>query len=281
MKLRLAAQKLAKTATHVVGRYWGEHFPLYYVSEYPKSGGTWLAQMVADYLQIPFPRYSVFPIGCEAVVLNHWRYDHRLRRVIYLYRDGRDVMTSLFFHRLRIAREPSHPASRRIRSDLAAVFGPDFEDRDTGTLLARFIDQEFRNPRLGSRVNWSTHVSEWGAAEARAHIAYASYENLLTDTQGELARLIGDITTGTAAPDAERVEAAVERFSMKAQTGRKPGEEDARHHVRKGIAGDWKNHFTRECAEIFNHHAGDALVALGYEPDSAWVEGLSAGREEG
>jgi hypothetical protein len=132
---RLVAQRLSKEATRRIGRRWGERFPFYYVCEYPKSGGTWLAQMVGDCLQVPFPRYSVFPIGCEAVILNHWRYDPRLRRVFYIYRDGRDVMTSFFFHRLRIARQPSHPANRRVGRRLVAAFGEDYEGRETGWLL--------------------------------------------------------------------------------------------------------------------------------------------------
>ena len=32
------------------------YFPLYVVNEYPKSGGTWVGQMLSDALDIPFPR---------------------------------------------------------------------------------------------------------------------------------------------------------------------------------------------------------------------------------
>ena len=39
------------------------------------------------------------------------------------------------------------------------------------------------------------------------------------------------------------------------------------------FAGDWRNHLTREAAEIFDHYCGDMLVAAGYEPDRSWVEG--------
>ena len=56
--------------------------------------------------------------------------------------------------------------------------------------------------------------------------------------------------------------------------GRKPGEEDIKSHFRKGISGDWKNHFTSEHIEYFREHYNDLLIKLGYEIDSNW--GLSS-----
>lgn len=269
--LRLAARRIAKDTTKAIAVRWGETFPFYYVSAYPKSGGTWLAQMLADYLQVPFPRLSIFPIGFEAVIQNHWSYDGRLRRVAYIYRDGRDVMTSFFFHRLRIARQSEKAGSSRVRRELVALFGEGYEDvRPRSALLARFIDNEFRRPGLGSSISWDRHVTDWYAAARRPHVAYVSYEQLREETPVALARIV-EMTTGQSA-NGERIAATVEKFSMQTQTGRRPGEEDTEHHVRKGISGDWRNHFDRECAELFEHHAGEALLAMGYESDSGWVE---------
>ena len=92
---------LASRSTRVVGMVAGERFPFYYVSEYPRSGGTWLSQMVADYLKIPFPIHYVFPLGFQCVVHNHWPYSSRFQRVVYLYRDGRDICISMLFFALR------------------------------------------------------------------------------------------------------------------------------------------------------------------------------------
>ncbi|MFW6012081.1 MAG: sulfotransferase domain-containing protein [bacterium] len=268
--MRKISQKVSKEATRFIGLRWGERFPFYYVCEYPKSGGTWLAQMVSDFLQVPFPQHSNFPIGFEAVILNHWAYEPRLRRVFYLYRDGRDVMTSYFFYRLRIASRQSHPGNRRVRKRLVAMFGDDYEKKNRGFLLARFIDNEFRRPGLGSKFNWSRHVSDWYAPDQRSHIAYLSYEDLLRDTRGTLTRVLAQILGRP--PDPSRVESTVTKCSMEAQTGRRPGEEDPAHHIRKGVAGDWKNHFNRECAELFHQHGGEALISLGYEQDSSWID---------
>ena len=63
---------------------------------------------------------------------------------------------------------------------------------------------------------------------------------------------------------------AIERFNFKRQSGRKKGSESSDEFLRKGIVGDWKNHFTRESAEVFNFYAGDALIKAGYEKDKKW-----------
>lgn len=270
MNATLTAQSLAKAATRLVALKWGEHWPFYYVCEYPKSGGTWLAKMIADYLQIPFPRNSIFPIGHQAVIQNHWRYDPRFRRAAYLYRDGRDVLTSFFFHRLRVARRTSHPASDKVRRHLTALFGHEYEERPVRYLLSRFVDHELRRPSMGSRLSWSRHVTEWYAPDERPHLAYLRYEDLLADAPTTLATTLERLTGEPA--DRDRVSSSVERFSMQAQTGRLPGQEDTESHIRKGIVGDWKNHFTRECAEIFHHHAGETLILLGYEEDAGWID---------
>ena len=58
------------------------------------------------------------------------------------------------------------------------------------------------------------------------------------------------------------------RFEAKA--GRKPGEEDVASHERKGVAGDWKNHFSARLARRFKDRFGELLVATGYERDDRW-----------
>jgi hypothetical protein len=55
------------------------------------------------------------------------------------------------------------------------------------------------------------------------------------------------------------------------QSGRKPGEVKINSFLRKGVVGDWQNHFSQEACEIFNHFAGNELIILGYENDTTWV----------
>lgn len=52
--------------------------------------------------------------------------------------------------------------------------------------------------------------------------------------------------------------------------GRAQGEEDAHHHYRKGVAGDWRNYFTPQVAAAFKDRYGDLLIGLGYETSLDW-----------
>ncbi len=47
--------------------------------------------------------------------------------------------------------------------------------------------------------------------------------------------------------------------------GRKRGQEQSGAHMRKGVVGDWRNHFDETSRAIFRRHAGDLLKQLGYD----------------
>lgn len=270
MKPRLVIEKLAKSATRRIGIHWSESFPLYFVTEHPKSGGTWLSRMISDYLEVPFPRYSLVPHAFSSVTHSHWGHDRRLRRVFYLYRDGRDVMTSFYFDRVRIARYQARPGSGRVRRTYEKLFGKDYNPADVVRHLPRFIEHEFAHPGRGTPLNWRDHVEDWHQPGREGRIAYLSYEELLDDCAGTLKRAIEEIADLEVDP--WQLETTVEKMSMKRLTGRSPGQGDLTQHIRKGIAGDWQQKFSREAAETFDHLAGDALVELGYESDRGWVD---------
>ena len=270
MSARLIAEKLAARANRWIGARWGESFPFYYVSEHPKSGGTWLARMVADYLQLPFPQRTVLPLAFSCVVQNHWPHDSRFRRVFYLYRDGRDVAVSLYFDRMRVAHHEQRPGSRSLQGTYRRLFGPGYDPGDVVRHLPRFIEHEFANPGRGTPLNWRDHIDDWWRPEARGRIAYLSYEGLRRDCAAALGEALAEITGEPV--DAWRLETTVEKMSMRRQTGRDPGQADVTQHIRKGIVGDWRNHFSREAAELFNELAGETLVRLGYESDTGWVD---------
>ncbi len=63
----------------------------------------------------------------------------------------------------------------------------------------------------------------------------------------------------------------IDEFSFKQLSkGRKRGNEDVNSHYRKGISGDWKNHFNQEHIDLFKEKWGDLLIKLGYETDITW-----------
>jgi hypothetical protein len=246
----------------------GEAFPFYYVMEFPKSGGSWLADMIADYLQVPRPVKSVLPIGTQAVIHGHWSYTPGLRRVFYIHRDGRDVAVSMYFRTLHELEHPSYSSSRRYYARrFPSLFGPN--PRDPAATLPAFVAEFARRPG-GTRLGWAQHISDWAFRDG---VVRLSYEDLSHDAVGVLADAL---PRHTGKPiDLRKLETTVDKFSFERQTaGRQRGSEDRTSFFRKGIVGDWKNHFTREAGRIFDTHFGDMLVRLGYERDRLWWRAL-------
>lgn len=59
------------------------------------------------------------------------------------------------------------------------------------------------------------------------------------------------------------------RFEAKTK-GRRAGTEDTGSHYRKGVAGDWVNHFTPAHVEAFKERFEGLLEELGYESSNDW-----------
>lgn len=66
------------------------------------------------------------------------------------------------------------------------------------------------------------------------------------------------------------------RFEAKSK-GRAAGTEDPGSHYRKGVAGDWLNHFTPAHVEVFEERFEGLLQKLGYESSSDWGRNLPLG----
>jgi hypothetical protein len=109
----------------------------------------------------------------------------------------------------------------------------------------------------------------------RPGVVWVRYADGLADGEAELTRIVR--TLGLPF-DPERVRDAVQRnhFSnaARARDGRprQPGEAEPGEFERKGIAGDWRNHFDRRACELIQRYEGWTLRVLGYEPDASWIE---------
>lgn len=241
-----------------------------YIMEYPKSGGSWVSRMTND-LVVNFRDES------GLVLRDHWRHSPRLRPVIYVVRDGRDVVISLYFYHQR---ELTFGGERAKLADayLREIFGDGYDLADSEANLPAFIRSLSERPfggllrRSGNRrlLGWPAHVADW---IQRPNILILRYEDLLEDTAREMGRVAEHLGLHVTAQDLTDLAA---RHSFEATSGRRPGQEDRVAHQRKGIVGDWKNHFTREAGEAFVAYGGAALIALGYAEDDGWAEAIEA-----
>lgn len=260
--------------TWFLGRNFPNAFPLVYVTGFPKSGTVWVTRMIADYFQMPYPHYSILPIGCHAVVHGHQRVPRHDARGAYVLRDGRDAMVSLYFHRTRSIADGDHPKLTRKQRH---AFPGLVNKQQVRKNLPAFMERQFTNPFATQGRNWAQHVDAFLSNEYPL-FAGVKYEDLLSDPHRALTETVEQISQEPA--DAERIAATVLKFSFQRQSGRKRGSEDRSGFLRKGTAGDWREYFTREAAEVFDRFASDALIAAGYESDREWINCIEANTKE-
>ena len=267
-----------------VGRYWyqwlrgrygwlrhgGQHEQgLLFVAGLPKSGTSWVESMLASFpgfQEIMLPRVifhevrhggshgyelsedelSRLQTGLFVLKLhvhgssNNAEVLRRLNlRHVIVYRDLRDVAVSHYFY---VRRTPWHPEHRAYR------------DLDVREGLEHFCETLLR-PFAEWIEGWHQHADERLARIVR-------YEDLLEDALGELCTLKDHFGIAT---DYEEVKSIQEAHSFSRMSGgRERGSSDQGSFVRKGVSGDWKNHFTPRLERRFESVAGRALELGGY-----------------
>ena len=250
--------------TFFLGKRFPNAVPLIYVLGYPKSGTSWACQLISDYLRLPFPQHTIFPVGCPAVVHGHDLPSLKFPRGVFVIRDGRDVMVSSFHHLKSQFENGGGKKKQR------AFFRSVDADAPVREALPAFIKHCARHP-FAAKGNWGEHFHAF--QKTKGNLAMVRYEDLLEDTEQALTTLIDSLTTEPV--NLERIKETVARYSFAAQSGRDKGKEQSGSYLRKGESGDWRNHFSRAAAEMFDSHFGTALIEAGYEPDNSWVGSIS------
>ena len=237
--------------------------PLYVVTEYPKSGGTWITQVLAECLNVPFPR-NCRPKWESSMMHGHMQYSPLMSNVIVVVRDGRDCMVSWYFHTLFQNDKNSPILVEKMRKALR------FNDiDDVNNNLPKFIEYIFEKDKSSFspyKFTWTQFMQNWNKHDCLT----IKYEDMLTDGVAEISRLL--VGLGHTDISHSLIEEIVKKFSFSNQVKRKSGEENKESFLRKGQAGDWINKFNHSSAEIFDHYAGKELIQLGYELDNTWVE---------
>ncbi|WP_075084339.1 sulfotransferase domain-containing protein [Mariniblastus fucicola] len=172
-------------------------------------------------------------------------------KIIQLVRDGRDVLTSGTYDWLL----KDAAGSDRYRYHV---------DQEEGFELKRFFDDAVIEKWAS---NWCETIDAFREQKADAQVRY---ESMKDDLPKEIARIVAAIGA-----DPSGVAAASGKVSFEQMTGRKEGDDSQpTAKARKGIVGDWRNHFTVADGELFDSICGTQLVGLGYEADRSWVNGL-------
>jgi glutaredoxin 3 len=239
----------------------GDRSPSIYAIGYVRSGTNWICNLLSAYTGLPVNepwKYRFPPLSPRIFHLHRFLPFQTVRnRSIYIMRDGRDTFISRYFHLLR---QPVQKAAAE------KYLGREMTPDNMSENLTGFI--RFLTTYSGSAPDWREHIRNW----SRHDFITVKYEELSQDPEGTLARALQQLAGEP--PDMERVRAAVEANRFSKLTARKPGQEDSTNYFRKGVVGDWRNHFTKTDARVFDEYAGDELVLAGYEQDRSWVHRL-------
>ena len=171
-------------------------------------------------------------------------------KIVFLIRDGRDVLTSgAFDWLLKDADE-----TQRYRF---------FVDREPGLILNRFFDDPLVDRWAN---NWRETIDALDAGKLAD--CTITFEELKTD----FAAASGKIFDTLGLKNNPEIRTACETATtFEAMTGRGAGNHRPTAKARKGVAGDWRNYFTKDDGELFLKLAGKQLEQAGYENSSDWV----------
>ena len=161
--------------------------------------------------------------------------------VFYIVRDGRDVLNSCFHYFNKCP--DGFPHTKNV-GELMRV---------TPALYA-FDNAYSWEPQKSMVDRWVYHAAGWAALSQVLwdNIHYIKYENLLNHFEATMA-WIASIILPNKQP-----------YSVPVNL-RRPTLKDFGVSNRKGIAGDWKEHFTTQDRVYFNFKAKEVMNHLGYK----------------
>jgi lipopolysaccharide transport system ATP-binding protein len=184
------------------------------------------------------------------IFLSNYFHFHLRRRpyiIFVVIRDLRDALVSHYFS-MKISHPELTERHRKWRHQL------NISDKEQGLL---FLME-------GSWHRWANAQLSW---RNTPDILLVKYEDLVADEHATFEQIIDHCHLEV---DRTRLHEIVRYNSFEVMTGRKRGQEDVNSHQRKGIVGDWRNHFSESVKEEFKRQFGDVLIKTGYERDLNW-----------
>jgi Sulfotransferase domain len=234
-----------------------------------KAGSTWINDLLKDLF-----RRRVAPRGIWVAAARGGDLSK------HVFEPGR-IYRAMFMTREKFL---AHPELREIKRFIVIR---DLRD----TLVSLFFSLKFSHP-VGSGVQTERHrvvLEELGTEEGLLHLLHRQlpgaaamqaswinqgeillrYEDLLENSFDLLREtFIGRLRLPVSEAALAR---AIRRRHFEKVFRRKLGVEDIHSHGRKGLPGDWKNHFTPEIRRQFAEKFGALLIETGYEKDLQWA----------
>jgi len=183
-------------------------------------------------------------------------------RIIYIVRDGRDVIISERFRNFVEESKFLTPEDKRIIADLRYDPAP-FEDRRSSIFTETFIRRK--------AGDWANELQETEDESCRLfgnNFYGLRYEDLLERPFDELRR-VWEFLGVEADPTLERA-ITDEMASNPDEEWQSRRNEDIASFLPKGQAGNWTRLFSERDKSVFKAVASEMLVRWNYEKDNDW-----------
>ncbi len=227
-----------------------------FIVGYPKSGNSWFQSLVVGALYgidiehssdqliqelLPDVHYNKFykRHGNPMFFRSHNLPKPEYKQVVYLLRDGRDVMVSYFHH-------------------LKAL-----QNKEINFLKMVQNGKEF------FPCKWHQHVKTWLSNPFDAQMIIIRYEDLIRDTLKELNRFCKFIEVEV---DKFQLQQAILQCSFENMREKEenqgwdnPSWPKDKSFVRRGQVGSYRDEMPSDALEVFMKEAGETLIECGYE----------------
>ena len=163
---------------------------------------------------------------------------------IYVHRDGRDVMVSLYYYMQSFSETVRNQSFARFLRAESALAG---------------LDSGFSRPGF-----WAHHVESWLNKDNLLAVSYSDIETNYAATVRRMAEFLEVSLRPALQPvsalgrqdDESKIEGMLGRLGLRLRRGERP---------RIGRSGDWRSLFDKRDREFFMEEAGDMMRRLGYE----------------
>ena len=157
-------------------------------------------------------------------------------KTIYIYRDGRDAINSLLHHVIRpqsllLNKEYKYKTQEEIFSDI------------------EYFERAVRE--------WVEHINEsYSFIKDDPNVLSISFEEIVFDNLNSIIK----ISNFLGFKEYNNYEDIIDEINIR----NSKSNFDKLGHFRKGIIGDWKNHFKKEHLKIFEKYGSKTLELMGY-----------------
>ena len=230
-----------------------------FVVGYPKSGNTWFQNIMAGLAYGVNPGQTPDQVVQDLVPDVHYKRYYRrysetmffkshffprpdYRKVIYIVRDGRDVMVS-YFHYLQ---------ALKSQKDISINFEQMLLERE-GLFQRRF---------------WHEHIEAWLSNPYQAELIVVRYEDMLSNFAEELEKICQFFDIDVSK---KRLEELGQQTAFKKMQSKEikfgvnnPAWPQEKRFVRRGKAGSYKDEMPPALQRAFLEQASDFLLKLDY-----------------